>query len=133
MKKLPLAVIIGITALLSGCACECDDEYPALQVQFEGFTAAELKTISVIVINPVAQDTCFNCLAFSGNSAQLGVAPNALYQLKSDSIQLNEVIQVNEIRTETAKHSACHCTSVTGLDYEFDGKRYTDQPVVIIK
>ena len=131
MKKLPFAALIGITAFLSGCACDCEDDIPIINFQFEGFSAEELKTI--YVVNAVNSNACSNCLVFSGNFATLEVSSNIRFQLKSDSIPLNKIVQVNDIRTETAKFSACDCTNITGIDYELDGDKYTSEPIVITR
>jgi hypothetical protein len=131
MKKLQLAVFIGFAALLSGCACECADDYFAMmQIELRNFSPRELKT--VYIVDQSGQNVCTNCIDFQGKGV-LNVGPNSQYQIKSDSIPLNKVIRVNEIRSETTKSLACECTSITGIDYEYEGSSYTNEPVIITK
>lgn len=121
-------------ALLSGCACDCADDFAIINIQFEGFTEEELKTIEVV--NLSSPNTVSGFMNFPGNTATVNVVSNTQYQIKSDSISLNKVIQVNDIRSETKKNFACECTNITGIDYEFEGNSYTSkdsstEPIVI--
>ena len=133
MKRLQVSVLMGITALLSGCACDCADDFPVLQVELKNFSPQELST--VYVINEGQQDTCFTCIGPQGQGVLgiPGVTANSQYQIKSDSIPLSKVIRVGEIRSETTKQFSCECTSFTGIDYELDGNNFTSKPVVITK
>jgi hypothetical protein len=133
MKKLQLWAFIGFAALLSGCACECADDFPMLRVELKNFSPQEIGT--VYILREGSQDTCFTCIDPNGQGvlAILGVSANTQYHIKSDSIPLDKVIRVNDIRTETTKEFACECTSFTGIDYVLDGDNYTSEPIVITK
>ena len=130
MKKWFLPVFFGITTLLSGCACECADDFPILQIELKNFSPQEIKTVYIIDQNGLF--ACSNCFDSHGLGV-LNVGPNSQYQIKSDSIPLNKTIQVNEIRSETSKSFACECTSITGIDYVLDGDNYNNEPIVITK
>jgi hypothetical protein len=133
MKRLQLFISIGLMALLSGCACECAADFPMLRVELKNYSPQELSTI--YIVREGGQDTCFTCIDPNGKGvlAILGVGANKQYQIKSDSIPLDKVIQVKDIHSETTKEFACECTSYTGIDYEFEGNNYTNEPIVITR
>lgn len=120
-----------ITALLSGCACECDDDFPLLKVEFRNYSLEELKTI--YIVSDGTSDTCFTCIDTISNSALIYAQPYTRFQITSDSISLHKTLLVNKISSETPKYGPCKCTNITGIDYEYEGSKYTSEPIVITK
>ena len=131
MKKLPLAILVGLTAFLSGC-CECMDDYPSLKVDFKDFSVAELKTI--YLVSDGLSDTCYTCVDTISGSMFIPALSYSRHQILSDSLALNKTIQVNNIKTESSRFFLCEpCVKIKGVNYEYEGNKYTSEPIVITK
>lgn len=131
MKIWQLPAFIGILFLLSGC-CDCFDSEPFLEVRFRNYSPEELKT--VYILSGDKPDTCFTCVDTLTQTGYFFPNPYTTYQVKSDSIPLNKTIQVNKIRAVTSRYFFCPpCKTVTGIDYDLDGDKYSDEPIVITK
>ena len=130
MKKLKLALIFLSAAALPSC-CDCFGDEPLLKVNFQNFSPAELKTI--YLVSGGHTDTCFSCVDTVSSSLVFYVNRNSKYQILSDSIPLNKLIQVNKIKSESSGLPRCGCSSVKEINYEYEGNTYTNEPIVIAK
>ncbi|HSI89848.1 MAG TPA: hypothetical protein VK927_01970 [Adhaeribacter sp.] len=131
MKNWHVKILAGIALILSGC-CHCDEEHPVIWAKFENFPTEELKTF--YIVDNGSQDTCFNCVDTISHEAYFfPVSTASQFQLKSDSIPLTRVIKNIKIKSKETGFLLCDCYKITQINYESDGKRYTNEPLVITK